>query len=283
MGGGGAEAGDWTRGGASLWEDSEPEEVGAQGRRSGSKGERRGARGKDGAQVARTGRKGPERAMGAAGPSGRGGGRRTDVLVLEHAELLHGGVEVGEELVEQLKGVGAEGVLQGVGLLEGAEHDGAVGDEGADEAVLGLRGRGGLGVEAVHDVWGEDGEEEAPVVLAGGLGLLVHDELQPGGGVLDQAEVGGGEPRRELEDHGGGRDVAARADGQDADGEDERLQQGEQHRGLVVQLEQDRAERAEDVRGNNGGRQHAVVAAHAHSYIKGIHLGPSSYWICVIA
>ena len=49
-------------------------------------------------------------------------------------------------------------------MLEGAEHDGAVGDERADHAVV-----IGCGVELGDDVWGDDGEEEAAVLLLSGL------------------------------------------------------------------------------------------------------------------
>ncbi len=138
------------------------------------------------------------------------------------------------------RGNGCRPHLQLGGLLEGAEHDGAVGDEGADHAVV-------VAVELAHDVGGEDGEEEAAVLLRGGADVLLEDELAAGGGGLDAAEVGGGEARGELKEDRGDGDVDARADGEEADGEDYGFLQGKNERGAASQLEEDGAECAEDV------------------------------------
>lgn len=93
---------------------------------------------------------------------------------------------------------------------------------------------------------------------------------------LDAAEVGGGEPRGELEDDGGDGDVAAGADREDADREDERLEQGEEDSMPEVQLEEDRAEGADDVRRDHGSGQDPVVTPEAHADIQRAYVGPGS-------
>jgi hypothetical protein len=70
------------------------------------------------------------------GESGRA--RAHHVLVLEHAVLLDGVVEAAEDEAEEVEELLGERRLQlGLGI-EGAEHDGALGDVCAEHVVAGV-------------------------------------------------------------------------------------------------------------------------------------------------
>ena len=138
---------------------------------------------------------------------------RTDVLVLEHAMALHGGVEGGVDGVEE--GEGHVG-------LEGGEEDGAAGDVAAEHLRARVRG------EALDDVLGDERVEEGAVLLRRKLRGLAHGVLVAAALVPSHADGGGGEADGELEDdaEGDGPGADARADAQ----QEEAQEGGEGHK-----------------------------------------------------
>ena len=96
--------------------------------------------------------------------AGRGGAKvgcapRADVLVLEHAGLLDGRIEIRHECAEGSKIMIAEVCLQCVVVVQCAEHDGAVRD------YTGQQLRAGVLSEAGHDPTGNKGVQEGAVSL----------------------------------------------------------------------------------------------------------------------